>query len=165
MNITKIKKPIIHLLLILCIQCVLIFNIFSCKTSHSDSKNDLILLYLLGQLISKNNCPSGSLALSGGSDPLFADQWHLYNSTTSGEDANVSSVWSSGTTGSGVVVSVVDDGLEILHEDLCNNVSPSVSGYNYATKSTDPTHSVYADHHGSSVAGVIASISGKQFGR
>ena len=164
MNITKIKNPISHLLLIMCIQCVLIFNIFSCKTSHSDSKNDLILLYLLGQLISKNNCPSGSLALSGGSDPLFTDQWHLYNSTTSGEDANVSSVWSSGITGSGVVVSVVDDGLEILHEDLCNNVSSSVSGYNYATKRIDPTHSINANHHGSSVAGVIASISGNNLG-
>ena len=160
----KLKYSIISFLLILCFQFILILNLVSCKTSKTDTKDDLLLLFLLGQVLLKNNCPSGSAAVSGGSDPLFSDQWHLYNSTTSGEDANVSSVWSSGTTGSGVVVSVVDDGLEILHEDLCNNVSSTVSGYNYATNSTDPTHSVYADHHGSSVAGVIASISGNSLG-
>lgn len=164
MSITKLKHSILPYLFIICTQGVLILNLASCKTSSSDPKNDLILLYLLGQIASKNNCPTGSVSVSGGSDPLFTDQWHLNNSITSGEDANVSSVWSSGSTGSGVVVSVVDDGLEILHEDLCSNVSSSVTGYNYATKSTDPTHSVFTSHHGSSVAGVIASISGNSLG-
>ena len=164
MNFKNFKHSITPFLFVLCFQFILILNTVSCKTSKTDSKNDLLLLFIIGQALSKNNCPSGSAGVSGGSDPLFSDQWHLNNSTTSGEDADVSSVWSSGITGSGVVVSVVDDGLEILHEDLCNNVSSTVSGYNYATKSTDPTHSVYTDHHGSSVAGVIASISGNSLG-
>ena len=164
MKLKNFKHSITPFLFILSFYFILILSTISCKTGSSDPKNDLILLYLLGQIISKNNCPTASVSVSGGSDPLFIDQWHLSNSTTSGEDANVSSVWSSGTTGSGVVVSVVDDGLEILHEDLCLNVSSSVSGYNYANKSTDPTHSAFANHHGSSVAGVIASISGNNLG-
>ena len=47
-------------------------------------------------------------------DPYFDDQWHLYNSGqtngVAGEDANVMGVWDS-FNGSGVVISVIDDGV------------------------------------------------------
>ncbi len=164
MNIPKLKKSALTSLFLLFFQGYILLFFVSCKTNNKDSNNELLLLLLLGQLVSRNNCPSGSLSISGGSDPLYTDQWHLNNTKTLGEDANPTSVWSSGTTGSGVVVSVVDDGLEILHEDLCNNVTQTVSSYNYATKSADPTHSIATNHHGSSVAGVIASISGNNLG-
>lgn len=164
MNIPKLKKSALTSLFLLFFQGYILLFFVSCKTNNKDSNNELLLLLLLGQLVSRNNCPSGSLSISGGIDPLYTDQWHLNNTVTPGEDSNPIPVWSSGTTGSGVVVSVVDDGLEILHEDLCNNVSQTVSSYNYATRSSDPTHSIATDHHGSSVAGVIASISGNNLG-
>ena len=65
------------------------------------------------------------------SDPLYEHQWHLANTGqtnfsdtagTAGEDLNLDSVIAGGTTGKGSVVSVLDDGLEIAHEDLAANV-------------------------------------------
>ena len=60
----------------------------------------------------------------------------------------------SGTTGMGVNVAVVDDGLEIRHKDLAANVQP---GHNYLDNSTDPTPIHSEDGHGTSVAGVIGA--------
>jgi len=58
------------------------------------------------------------------SDPLFPLQWHLIN-PSSGNDINVTGVWAQGIFGEGVVVSVVDDGIDFLHDDLAANyVSP-----------------------------------------
>ena len=64
-------------------------------------------------------------------DPLYQYQWHLNNTgqtnfaTTAGtstEDINVDSVIADGLTGTGIIVAVVDEGLEITHEDLVGNV-------------------------------------------
>ena len=60
-------------------------------------------------------------------DPLAAYQWHLINtgqdafSTTlpvAGNDINVKGAWASGVTGKGVIVNVVDSGLEIAHPEI-----------------------------------------------
>ena len=101
----------------------------------------------------------------GCSDPLYAQQWHLTNSGQSGgvpgEDANVKPAWDSGITGKGVRIAVVDDGLEIGHEDLAPNV---VSGsYDYLYGDGDPTDEPIDDYfygmdgHGTAVAGVAAA--------
>ena len=79
-------------------------------------------------------------------DPLYQYQWHLNNTGqtnfatnagTAGEDLNVDSVIVDGVTGSGITISIVDDGLEIAHEDLVDNVTSG--SYNFATTSNDPT--------------------------
>ena len=63
-------------------------------------------------------------------DEVFDDQWHLRNtgqtSGTFGEDANVTSVWNS-YTGNGIIISVVDDGLDKDHPDISPNYSPNHS--------------------------------------
>ena len=41
---------------------------------------------------------------------------------TAGEDLNVETVTDGGTTGQGILVAVIDDGLEIAHEDLVDNI-------------------------------------------
>jgi kexin len=93
-------------------------------------------------------------------DPLYADQWHLNNTGsptgTSDEDTNVESVPNT-ICGNGITISVVDDGLEIAHEDLAANV---VSGSkNYVNNSTDPTPAAGStDSHGTSVAGIAAAV-------
>ena len=57
-------------------------------------------------------------------DPSFFSQWHLLNtgqgSGTAGEDANVTGAWNS-ATGSGVLISIVDDGVDHQHSDLSPN--------------------------------------------
>ncbi len=99
------------------------------------------------------------------SDPLYQYQWHLNNTGqtnfatnggTSGADLNVDSVISSGITGSGVRVNVVDQGLEITHEDLVDNIVTNGS-YDFIGNDNDPTTSANNGDHGTSVAGIIAS--------
>lgn len=89
-------------------------------------------------------------------DPLFGDQWHLRNTGQaggcSGQDVNISPVWNAGTKGAGVRIAVVDDGLEIAHEDLAPNVVAGES-WDYVGMDTDPT----GGEHGTSVGGVAAA--------
>ena len=108
---------------------------------------------------------------AGANDPLYSTQWHLKNTAqtntngspggTLGEDINVEAVWNSCTTGNtcrgeGVRVAVVDAGFETAHEDLQANMATELS-HNYVDGSTDPTSADLAEHHGTSVAGLIAA--------
>lgn len=99
-------------------------------------------------------------------DPLYQYQWHLdnkgqtnfaTNAGTAGQDLNVDSVIIDGITGNGIKISIVDDGLEIAHEDLVDNV---ISGsYNFINSSSDPTqpNSDTGGGHGTSIGGIIAA--------
>ena len=98
-------------------------------------------------------------------DPLYKYQWHLENTgqttfaTNPGiadEDLNLNTVISSGYTGAGVTVAVIDSGLEIGHEDLADNM---VAGsYDFLDSDTDPTNTIdVSGDHGTSVAGIIAA--------
>jgi proprotein convertase subtilisin/kexin type 2 len=100
-------------------------------------------------------------------DPLFRYQWHLVNtgqvgdptggaSGVPGVDINVAPVWERGFDGSGVTVAVVDDGLEVGHEDLRVNVAQGLS-HNYRTGDGDPTPAEKVTSHGTAVAGIIAA--------
>ena len=97
---------------------------------------------------------AASITPSG--DPLYVDQWHLKNTTQLGgtlnEDLNVEPAWLGGCGGTGVRIAVVDDGLEINHEDLRDNVVPGAS-LNYTNCGTDPTGGA----HGTLVAGTAAA--------
>ncbi len=90
-------------------------------------------------------------------DLFSANQWHLSNASFPGEDINVLPVWTAcgaGDTcrGEGIRIAVVDDGLEIGHEDIAANVATGLS-YNYLNQSNNPT----GGEHGTSAAGVAAA--------
>ena len=98
-------------------------------------------------------------------DPLYKYQWHLENTGqttfatnagTADEDLNLNTVISSGYSGAGVTVAVIDSGLEIGHEDLADNM---VAGsYDFLDSDTDPTNTIdVSGDHGTSVAGIIAA--------
>jgi subtilisin-like proprotein convertase family protein len=77
-------------------------------------------------------------------DPLFANQWHLSNTGqtggTIGADANVTTAWDS-VQGRGVVIGIVDDGLQYNHPDLQANYRPLLSqDFNQAV---DPQGNVF----------------------
>lgn len=59
-------------------------------------------------------------------------------------------------SGQGVIIAVIDSGLEIAHEDLQSNIIPNGS-WNYINKTTDPSPTVTDGDHGTSVAGIIAA--------
>jgi len=92
-------------------------------------------------------------------DLHFDDQWHLQNTGqtngVSGEDANVTDAWDD-YTGAGVVISVVDDGLDHAHADLSPNYSPHFS-YDWCNDDNDPSPTSW-NGHGTAVAGVAAAV-------
>lgn len=106
------------------------------------------------------------------SDPLLQHQWHLdntgqntfaANSGLAEEDINLNQAISEGATGKGVIVAVVDQGLEIAHADLSGNVVEGGS-YHFGNNSTDPTNNAFNGDHGTSVAGIIASVGWNNLG-
>ena len=105
-------------------------------------------------------------------DPLYQYQWHLDNTGqtnfasnggTSGHDLNVDAVINTGIDGSGVVVAVVDSGLELAHEDLAANIIASRS-WDYVNSDLDPSPSGTTGDHGTSVAGIIGAVGWNKIG-
>jgi subtilisin-like proprotein convertase family protein len=114
----------------------------------------------------------GSFSIAGLSDPLAPAQWHLKNTGQtafadtpgiSGFDINVDLAFVLGYAGAGVMVAVIDSGLEIAHEDLSLNVVPNGS-WNFNTGTTNPTSTATTGDHGTSVAGLIAMVGNNGLG-
>lgn len=99
-------------------------------------------------------------------DPLFPQQWHLLNTGQNGAlpgiDIHVTNVWNV-YRGSGVVVGVVDDGVEYTHPDLAPNYNSTID-YDYRDGDADPFPSLSQDAHGTSVAGVAAARGNNSIG-
>ncbi|KAL8609162.1 hypothetical protein ACOMHN_032378 [Nucella lapillus] len=60
-------------------------------------------------------------------DPMFPDQWYMVGEGKGKFMSNVQDVWAQNITGRGVVVTIVDDGLEHTHPDLKPNYDPKAS--------------------------------------
>ena len=60
-------------------------------------------------------------------DPLFEKQWFLNHGAVDGSDMNVIPAWHKGYTGKNVVVTILDDGIQINHPDLAQNYDPMAS--------------------------------------
>ena len=88
-------------------------------------------------------------------DPLFAQQWHLLNlgqwGGTPGVDLGVTGVWEN-WRGLGVVIGIVDDGMQGAHPDLAPNFSAALST-NIDGNTFDPNY----DTHATPVAGLAAA--------
>ena len=88
-------------------------------------------------------------------DSGFGSQWHLLNTSTPLADLNVTSVWDD-YTGNGVVVGVMDTGIDYLHPDLAPNYRHDLD-YDARDGDSDAYASASDDNHGTTVAGVIAA--------
>jgi len=111
-------------------------------------------------------------------DPLVKYQWHLRNTGqanfdsdagVAGIDLNLEPLASHGLKGRGVVVNIVDTGLEIAHPDLSNNiVSGSDDLRDGVGGDLDPSP-LEADvsndgDHGTTMAGIVAMREGNALG-
>lgn len=77
--------------------------------------------------------------------------WHYFNN---GSDAgvNANKVWATGVTGQGVVVAVIDTGIDLNHPDLKGQ---TVTGYDFSgNNDSDPSDE---EGHGTHVSGTIAA--------
>lgn len=119
----------------------------------------------------------------GQTDPLFEHQWHLNNtgqnsfSLTDGElgaDMRMTEAIESGYGGEGVIVAIVDQGLETCHPDLIDNVDldesvnfaadPSSDAYWYGADSNDPFNPDTTGDHGTTIAGAVGAMSDNGLG-
>ncbi|MCJ1291355.1 pheromone processing endoprotease [Xylographa carneopallida] len=90
-------------------------------------------------------------------DPIFADQWHLFNSVQRGHDVNVTGLWLEGITGHNATVVVVDDGLDMYSDDLKDNYFAEGS-YDFNDQTDEPRPRLNDDKHGTRCAGEIAAV-------
>ena len=131
--------------------------------------------------------PQATPVSHAGADTYLSLQWHLENtgplpgfpSMKASEDLRVKPVWNAGLRGEGIRVAVLDDGLEVTHEDLWPNVVTgsrnyrteagmlglsASSGGKIAGLQDFPMPCSNDDTHGTSVAGLIAARDGNDTG-
>ncbi|KAF9178129.1 pheromone processing endoprotease [Haplosporangium sp. Z 767] len=89
-------------------------------------------------------------------DPGFGYQWHLHNTIQKGNDINVTGVWEQNITGKGVIVAIIDDGLDARSEDLAVNFYAEGS-HDFNDNTDLPLPRLEEDNHGTRCAGEIAS--------
>lgn len=93
-------------------------------------------------------------------DTFFGQQWHLQNTGqgdgTAGIDVHVTPVWDT-YTGTGILLGIVDDGVQVTHPDLSGNANTMID-YDWNENDSDPTPSqANQNWHGTSVAGVAVA--------
>ncbi len=116
-------------------------------------------------------------------DPFVQLQWHLkyqgQQGAVAGTDINVESVWNYPSTnasdsirGRGVVIGIVDDGMEWSHPDLAPNVIKELQ-YDWNGQDNDPQPDYFKvdadgyldpDNHGTACAGVAAARGNNRIG-
>jgi len=99
-------------------------------------------------------------------DVNLTKQWYIDNSGqnngTSGIDINVKNVWNE-YTGDGIVIGIVDDGIDYNHPDISPNYEGSYS-YDFCDSDTDPMADSSSEWHGTAIAGIAAAKGNNEFG-
>jgi len=90
-------------------------------------------------------------------DPIFKEQWHLFNPIQVGHDVNVTDVWLSGVTGKNATVAIVDDGLDMYSDDLKDNYY-ALGSYDFNDKTSEPKPRLAEDRHGTRCAGEVSAV-------
>ena len=90
-------------------------------------------------------------------DPIFQDQWHLFNHELLGHDINVTGLWAQNITGHGSTVCIVDDGLDMDSNDLKDNYFAEGS-YDFNDVGPDPKPRLSDDKHGTRCAGEVSAV-------
>lgn len=91
------------------------------------------------------------------SDPIFKEQWHLFNPVEVGHDVNVTDVWMQGITGHNATVAIVDDGLDMYSDDLKDNYFAEGS-YDFNDQTQEPKPRLDDDKHGTRCAGEVSAV-------
>ena len=121
------------------------------------------------------NDPYYSSNATGLAQSNYYGQWYLRNempvsSVNAGFDANLWGAWQRGLTGEGVVIGIVDNGVQGNHPDL---VAKFINGYSWdylLDAETNRTQTYRGspvgnyDNHGTSVAGVAVATGGNGIG-
>lgn len=97
-------------------------------------------------------------ALRAGADPLLARQWHLQPIAAQLASTDAIPAWATtGVRGEGARVAVVDDAVELVHEDLWPNARAVLAQSHDYLGSRLPLPCIESDDHGTAVAGIVAA--------
>lgn len=94
-------------------------------------------------------------------DPFYPRQWQ-WNPLRNG--INISTAWSNGWTGKGVVIGIVDQYVDPEHPDLMGNYSEEFSRDFVGSASADEEVKYSDESHGVLVAGMAAAVGGNGVG-
>lgn len=80
-------------------------------------------------------------------DPAYSRQWHLHDPPhqSLGVSVQADKAWAKGVTGRGINIAIVDDGVEMRHPDLNNNIDTQKS-WNFNHNKADTTPATYDGH-------------------
>ena len=92
-------------------------------------------------------------------DPYYTNEWHLEqrdpDGSRTGPDINARGAWTR-TKGEGVVVAIIDNGVELTHHDLVTNALPDLS-YDFEVGVTNGFPRTDSDNRGTAAAGLVAA--------
>jgi subtilisin-like proprotein convertase family protein len=91
----------------------------------------------------------------------FGGQWHLGNNLSLPTNVNVASAWANNITGAGVMIGIVDDGIESDHADFIGNFS-AANTFDFINNNA--VQNLGNSSHGTMVAGVAAARGGNGIG-
>jgi len=99
-------------------------------------------------------------------EPYYAKQWYMsydktiYKDYDINESAHINIIDLLYTySGKNIKIAVIDDGLDIAHEDLSGSV---ISSFDIATKTNNVSHTNSSGYHGTAVTGVLAARANKK---
>src|SRR5688572_15295255 len=119
----------------------------------------LVIIAVLAVVLIQKVQPKVSLTTSDAAfvtpnDVLLENQWHLKDRSLEVGGANVRKAWLT-SVGAGVVIGIVDDGLQYTHPDLSPNYLASAS-WDFNSNDADPQPFATAGH-GTAIAGLAAA--------
>ena len=91
-------------------------------------------------------------------DPFFSQQWTINNNGllwSSDADMDVDDAWIH-STGSGIKVAIIDEGVDLTHPDLINNLLPGFDAT--GNNSNGAPNANNNDAHGTACAGIVAAV-------
>jgi type VII secretion-associated serine protease mycosin len=96
-------------------------------------------------------CSASAFSTSSINDPRISEQWGWLR-------IHCDEAYGTGYHGSGVIVAVLDTGVDTEHPDLKANI---INGYNFVDKNNNVTD---VNGHGTMVAGIIAAVANNSIG-
>lgn len=103
------------------------------------------------------------LNISQTADPYYSSQWSINNAGYLGgivdADMDVDDAWSY-STGAGIKVAIIDEGVDLTHPDLSTNL---LVGFDATDSNSQGAYS-NNDSHGTSCAGIVAAVANNNIG-
>jgi subtilisin family serine protease len=95
-------------------------------------------------------------------DPYYPEQWDMENTAsnegTPDADIDANEAWDITRGDPAVTIAIVDEGVDVDHEDLAGNMLPGFDSTDQAPPEGQPGNADCGDGHGTSCAGIAAAV-------